>query len=124
MKQFTFIIGSALLFTLMSFMGNSTSDMAKVSGTYGVCDYEKLLPITLQLALNKDSSFHFVDRTNAAKPIDVTGTWELKDKTITLKNYTSARPIHNKWKLDGNTGCIKSRKGMTYYRICNVNVCK
>lgn len=78
------------------------------------------LPFTFELSLNADKTFHYVNNSVPGKAIDVTGTWEQKGTSIILKNYSSAFPINDKWKLDGDK-CLKSRKGLEFTRLCNLS---
>lgn len=105
-----------LLFTafLLGLMSFTTATNADVIGTYGVGADN---PNTIELVLNADNTFTYKDFSDAQKPIDVQGNWEIKRDVIVLKNYTSNFSFHNKWKIKMDGKVAKSRKGMTFYRL-------
>ncbi|MEZ4775604.1 MAG: hypothetical protein R3D00_20630 [Bacteroidia bacterium] len=92
-------------------------------GTYGVgvCDGIAVENIQVQLTLNEDFTFHYINNSNPSKRINVSGTWTLKGKTIRLKDYSSATAIPAEWMIAANYPCLKSRKGMEFTRLCQVN---
>lgn len=124
MKTFKLLIGILVLAALFSFKTKQKLDIKAVAGTYGVCSYQSEGKSLLSLILKEDQTFHYIDKTNPNKPIDVTGNYELNNNQIVLKNYKTTYKFHTKWKIDGNTKCIKARKGLTFYRLCNVEECK
>lgn len=124
MKSIKLVMYVFILITMLSFKNKEKLTIKVVAGTYGVCSYESKSESILKLVLNQDQTFHFIDKTNAKKPIDVTGSWNLQNNTIQLKGYTCNYSIHHKWKIDNNQLCIKSRKGLNFYRLCNVKECK
>jgi hypothetical protein len=113
-----------VLATIFSFKTKQKLDVKAVEGTYGVCSYQSSGKSILSLILNQDQTFHYIDNTNPSKPIDVTGNYELNNNQIVLQNDKTTYQFHTKWKIDGNTKCIKARKGLTFYRLCNVDECK
>ncbi len=123
MKSLKLITGMTALLLIMSFGKEPVSSQLSMSGKYGVCSYENNIPAYLELTLNEDNTFHYIDKTNAAKPIDTKGNWTMGKNTIMLSNYQSGFAIHNKWKVDKNTKCLKSKRGMTFYRLCNIASC-
>lgn len=124
MKSIKLVMYVFVLMTVLSFKNEKLLTIKAVAGTYGVCNYHSEGKSILSLVLNKDQTFHFIDKTNTKKPIDVIGSWDLQNNTIQLKGYTSEYKIHHQWKIDANLLCIKARKGLTFYRLCNVKECK
>lgn len=124
MKTFKILIGILVLTTIFSFKNKQKLDVKAVAGTYGVCSYEISNKAVLNLVLNLDKTFRYIDNTNPKKAIDLTGNYELVNNRIVLQNYTSTFKFHTNWKIDGNTKCIKARKGLTFYRLCNTEACK
>jgi hypothetical protein len=124
MKSIKLVMYVFVLMTVLSFKNKAQLTIKAVAGTYGVCSYQSEGKAMLSLVLNEDQTFHFIDKTNAKKPIDVKGSWDLQNNTIQLKGYTSENKIHHQWKIDANQKCIKARKGLTFYRLCNVKECK
>jgi hypothetical protein len=95
-----------------------------VTGGYGVCSGEGIRVESPQLKLNADNTFYYLDSSDPGKKIEVTGTWVNNNGTVILKDYTSPYTFHTKWKMDKNGKCIKSHKGMTFYRLCDTGKCK
>ena len=124
MKTFKILISILVLSIIFSFKTKQKLDIKLVAGTYGVCSYQSSGKAVLSLALNQDKTFHFIDNTNTNKPIDVMGNYEVINNQIVLQNYKTTYKFHTKWKIDGDTKCIKARKGLTFYRLCNVAECK
>lgn len=87
------------------------------AGVYGVSSDP--LPFVFELSLNADKTFHYVNNSVPGKAIDVSGTWEQNGDKINLSNYTSPFPINDTWKVD-SYGCLKSRKGLEFTRLCNI----
>jgi len=118
------IIAALAVFMLMSFSRSKTLNM--LTGTYSTCGCEN--PIDGEkkfgLTLNADNTFHYFDYTNPIEKIDVNGNWILSKNIISLKNYSSAFKIEQQWKVEKNGKCIKSRMGLKFTRICNVEACK
>ena len=100
-----------ILLTLFSFTGITELDFV---GTYGVSEND---PARIELTLNKDKTFTYKDLSNPAKPIDVKGSWSVKNNEILLKNYDSEFSFHTKWKIMKDGMVAKSRKGMTFYTL-------
>jgi hypothetical protein len=124
MKTFKILISILVLATIFSFKTKQKLDIKAVAGTYGVCSYQSEGKSLLSLILNDDKTFHYIDKTNPNKPIDVTGNYELSNNQIVLQNFKTTHQFHTKWKIDGNTKCIKAHKGLNFYRLCNVAECK
>ena len=111
-----FISSAILAFTFMSFTGKKPSTSG-VSGTYGVCSSE-VSSQKLELTLNEDKSFHYINNTNPDNSIDITGIWSQKGNVISLNNLSSDIDINDKWTIDKKDNCISSRKGILWTRLC------
>lgn len=102
------------VFMLASFSSKSESD---VSGVYGVCGVEVTI---VELSLNADHTYSYIDRSNSLAPIELTGTWEEKGNHIELSS-NSDHKFHNKWKISNDGTVAKSRKGMSFYRLGRID---
>jgi len=95
------------------------------TGTYGVCCTAINKENTsIELTLNDDHSFRYVDNTKGEKKINVNGTWEQQGNTVILRNISEKVNMSTKWKIDGSFKCLKSRKGLCWTRICHLGDCK
>ncbi len=93
------------------------------TGTYGVCG---CAPAggngpTISLALDEDGSFRYVNGTDPEAPIDVTGHWETVKEKVTL--WTASGEEFETWTVDKNTNCLRSRKGLLFTRLCQLEAC-
>jgi hypothetical protein len=120
MKSIKVLIGVLVLIGLFSFKNKQKLNVKLVTGTYAVCNGNNIL----SLKLKDDNTFLFTDNTNPNNKLSISGNWELNNNTIVLKNTVSETNFHNKWKFDFKYNCIKSRKGITFYRLCNETKCK
>ncbi len=125
MKKIILPLSTALI--LISLAAFSLKEKLTLqTGTYGVCPCEPSDANSSEIALtlNDDHTFRYSDQSNPKKKINLSGNWELTNNTILLKNYTTSFAIHDKWTIDKNEKCIKSRVGLNYCRLCNVSACK
>jgi len=86
-------------------------------GTFGVSLSD---PSEIKLILNADYSFYYQDFSVADKKIVSKGQWTLKGNKIVLNDSNSNTKFHNVWAFDKNGQVAKSRKGMSFYRLCKV----
>jgi hypothetical protein len=127
MKKLGIILGIVFIgLTIVSFKTNYASEKIIKPGIYGVCDCEnsEANAEKVELSINKDFTFQYYDNSNPSAVIDVKGNWEMKDNSILLKDYTSGISIHNKWECDADGKCIRSRKGLEFIRLVNIEMCK
>ena len=106
--QLSFLV---VLCAIYSFTPVSNSS---IYGVYGVSEND---PSSIELTINKDQTFSFIDNSNPNKQINVSGKWEQKGRYIVLENDEYAHSFHQKWRVVKNGEVAKSRKGMTFYTI-------
>lgn len=115
----------SLSLMLLSFTPPSSPAAHNVrTGTYGVCG---CLPAAasgpaISLTLDEVGSFRYVNSTNPAKPIDVTGRWEMAKGKVTLRSASGE--VFGTWSMDKDTNCLRSRKGLLFTRLCHLEVCQ
>ena len=110
MKYLKYISAVLITLTIFSFKVDST---VNVVGVYGC----SCTPKVVELTINQDSSFQYMDHSNTEKPIDAKGTWTIKKGHLLLNGSDESVKFHNNWKLDDTCNAIKARKGMTFYRL-------
>ncbi|UPT67297.1 MAG: hypothetical protein M0D57_00955 [Sphingobacteriales bacterium JAD_PAG50586_3] len=95
-------------------------------GSYGVCDCEGAgsKEIMVRLTVNEDFTFSYINNADPAKKVDITGKWVWDGDKVFLKEHNSPYPIHDRWAIDKNSSCIKSRLVMNYTRLCKLQPCK
>lgn len=111
-----------VVLTTMSFKDKNPLEKV-MTGAYGVCNCDTESGAKVELTINEDFTFHYYDNYNPSKIIDIKGNWALNENTLLLKDYKSDFSIHNKWTLDKNEKCLKSRKGLEWTRLCHVKSC-
>lgn len=104
----------SLCIGLMAFQSSSPATQVK-TGTYS---YTSDADAQLLLQLNNDNTFRYVNITNPAQPIDLSGRWSLTGRVIVLGAYDENVKIANSWKIDKNDNCLRSRHGLLWTRLC------
>jgi hypothetical protein len=93
------------------------------AGTYGVCSCnEPGSTSKLELTINDDHTFRYFNNTVPGKNIDMHGTWEMKGNTVVLSDTITA--YSEKWTIDKNEKCLKSRQGLMFTRLCHLQLCQ
>lgn len=125
MKHLKNILVIIILSALISFQkplpkGNPAT------GTYSVCDCETQdkPKVSVELKLNDDNTFNYIDNTVADKKVNIIGQWKMRGDRIVLKEYGQPLKIHDVWHVARDRNCIKSRKGMEWRRLCLIKDCK
>lgn len=120
MKRTLYVLTLASALLLSSFSNaKDPAGSSTAAGVYGVGSSGSL-PFTFELSLNADHTFHYVNTSVPGKAIDVTGTWEQHGDKVKLSNYSSKFAINDTWRVD-SYGCLKSRKGLEFTRLCNLS---
>jgi hypothetical protein len=122
MKSMKILLAAMVVLSTLSFTENPI--VKDVAGTYGICDCDGTTSSKIELTISPDYTFHYVDNDNLAKKVDITGKWTLDGSTIRLKDFETPFAIHEKWNLDKNDKCLKSRRGMEWRRLCLIQPCK
>jgi len=86
-------------------------------GTYGVSSSD---PSQIKLTINADNTFYYQDFSVSDKKIIVEGNWMLKGKKVVLKSNVSGKRFHDVWTFVEDGQVAKSRKGLTFYRLCRL----
>lgn len=86
-------------------------------GTYGVSASD---PSQITLTIHTDNTFYYQDFSVPDKKIVVKGYWTLKGNKILLKDSKSNDKYHNVWTISGNGQIARSRKGLSFYRLCKM----
>lgn len=94
------------------------------TGTYGVCGCAPAAANgpAISLSLDEGGSFRYVNGTDPAEPIDVTGRWEMAKEKVTL--WSASGAVVGTWSMDKNTNCLRSRKGLLFTRLCHLEACQ
>lgn len=71
----------------------------------------------LSLKINEDGTYNFCDYSNMKKQVKVTGNWIQERDRIVLQGNENVK-FHNSWKMDPDCACLKAKKGLTFYRLC------
>ncbi len=105
----------ATIILMASFTGRNTHDFI---GTYGVSSSD---PSQIKLTIHSNHTFYYQDFSVSDKKIVIEGTWTLEDNKVVLIDDKATEKFHNVWSFDENGQIAKSRKGLTFYRLCKMN---
>jgi hypothetical protein len=114
----------AILLVFISFKSDSISYEEIFIGEYGICNLENTRLSSLRLSLESNHTFKYLEVISSTETISSTGTWTVKDNTIILLPVNAGNIIPLNWKSDSDARYLKARKGLKYYRICNLKSCK
>lgn len=87
------------------------------TGTYGVSAADAS---QIKLTINADHTFYYQDFSIPDKKMIINGNWTLNGKKILLADNHSKKNFHNVWTFEENGAVAKSRKGLTFYRLCKI----
>jgi hypothetical protein len=87
-------------------------------GTYSVSASD---PSQIKLIINSDHTFYYQDFSVSEKKIVIKGNWTVRGNKVILKDNDSNLKFHNVWTFDKNGQKAKSRRGLTFYRLCKIN---
>lgn len=105
----------ATVFLMSSFAEKNTEHFI---GIYGVSESD---PAQIKLTINADRTFFYQDFSISEKKILTKGNWTLRGNKVFLKDDNTNIKFHNVWTFDENGQVAKSRKGLTFYRLCKIH---
>lgn len=118
------LFAGMFLLAILSFTAFKPKEQLQFkTGTYGACSFDNQNATKIELTINSDSTFRYYDNSNRANVADVKGKWTRKGNTILLKDFSSDRTVPDQWQIDKNEKCLKSRRGLEFIRICNLENC-
>jgi hypothetical protein len=85
--------------------------------TYGVSEND---PSQIELQLNSNFEFTYQDFSDPNQKIKTAGTYTLDKNTVVLSSRSDVSKFHDKWKLSDDKKTAKSRKGLTFYTLMQV----
>ncbi len=113
---FKFLTIIAAIILMSSFTEKNANEFI---GNYGVSASD---PAQIKLTINSDHTFYYQDFSIHDKKIAVKGNWIQKGRKVILKDSKSENKFHNVWTFAENGQVAKSRKGLSYYRLCKINI--
>lgn len=111
--QFFTLLAAALLLSSFSF-----TNPYDFIGTYGVSEAD---PAQIQLVIRADQTFTYQDMSSASNKINVSGSWTYTNGKVTLTDAKSDVRFHNVWSIEKDGQVAKSRKGLSFYRLCKIS---
>jgi hypothetical protein len=108
-------LSAVISIILLSSFSNRNVD--EFTGTYGVSNSDT---DQIRLTINSDHTFYYQDFSIPDKEIVVKGNWTMKNKKVVLNSPSSEGKFHNVWSFVDNGQVAKSRKGLTFYRLCKI----
>ena len=71
-----------------------------------------------QIILNADYTFRYIDKTDKNAPIDISGKWKIVEEEVILLDVNNKK-VMNELEITREGKCLKARKGMAFYTLCN-----
>ena len=103
------------IIVLSSFTNKNANEFI---GTYGVSESDHS---QITLTIHADHTFSYQDFSASDKIIAVEGKWTMKGQKVILQDTNSAdTKFHNVWSFVENGQVAKSRKGLSFYRLCRI----
>ncbi len=110
------ILTLTLLATVILMSSFSIKNTDQFTGTYGVSASD---PAQIKLILNPDHTFYYQDFSISDKKIVTRGNWTVKGNKVVLEDNDIK--FHTVWTFEKNGEVAKSRKGLTFYRLCKTD---
>lgn len=86
-------------------------------GTYGVSSSG---PSQIVLTINADHTFYYQDLSVEGKEVIINGSWTQQGRKVVLKDNKASEAFHDLWSFVDNGQVAKSRKGLSFYRLCKI----
>jgi hypothetical protein len=97
----------------------STKAQSNVIKTFGVPPAD---PSNIKLVLHADRTFTYQDFSHPTQKIKVSGTYTTHGAHLKLKASSEEQyAFHDRWKMVKQETSIKSRKGLTFYRLARLD---
>lgn len=104
-----FFLSSIFILCILSF---TPTDNSSFHGTFGASELDTS---GIVLKINEDKSFNYSDLSNTPQAINVTGKWEIRNRTVYLSQFESDAKFHTAWKISKDGTKVFSRAGGTFY---------
>lgn len=89
-------------------------------GTFGVPDAD---PAQIKLTINADQTFYYQEFSSANNKVAINGNWRFDGKKLILTDSEkNTHKFHNVWRFTENGNVAKSRSGLSFYRLCRIDV--
>lgn len=112
------LLFSSILFSmLVLFSSFRDHPEQRIVGTYAVSEDD---PSAIRLNLMEDHTYTYQDLSNPRKAIRVSGTWATENNRVRLHALNSHYLYHSTWVISADGMVAKSRKGLSFYRLCRV----
>lgn len=123
MKQLlSYLFVSVFVFSVTTLKASDNPKRIK-SGVYGCCSCMGGGNKIIELTLNQDQTFTYIDNSNPSKKLSLNGTWKTEGDKIYLNSSNGQKSFHRKWKYSAEGKCIRSRYKMNFRRICEPGPC-
>ena len=106
------------LMTIIVLSSFTNKNPGEFIGTYSVSETD---PAQITLTINADHTYTYQDFSASDKKIAVEGKWTMKGQKVILQDNNSGIKFHDVWSFDDNGQVAKSRKGLSFYRLCKIN---
>ena len=105
------------LMTIIALSSFTNNNPGEFIGTFGASSSDLA---QIKLTINADHTFTYQDFSSPENKIDVKGNWTLKGQKVILQDNSTDVKFHDEWSFDDNGQVAKSRKGLSFYRLCRI----
>jgi hypothetical protein len=121
MKNLFFLL--ALSWALTSYISESESSFKAGVFSACTCADNQAYKSQIKVSFMADNQFEIIDTRNPSVVATTVGTWEISKKQHIQLFPKNEMNFSDKWKLEKDGTCIKSRKGLNWIRLCNIEQC-
>lgn len=107
-----FLFSFGTLLAILSWSFGFSSDPEIRFGKFG--GDGKTAPL---IELKPDKTFHYLDLTKSSNPIDISGTWEIRNQEVHLLRVTQ-KHVMKELEIIRDGKCLKARKQFAFYTLC------
>ena len=105
------------LMTIIVLSSFTNKNPGEFIGTYSVSETD---PAQITLTIHADHTFTYQDYSASENKIDAKGHWTLKGQKVILQDNSTDVKFHDEWSFDEKGQVAKSRKGLSFYRLCRI----
>jgi hypothetical protein len=124
MKLFKTMNLLAIVLMFISFKNTPSPIEELIVGEYGICAHDNTTESSINLKLQSNHTFTYREVISSNETISSAGNWSLKNNSLVLNNIGTSVKMPLVWHADSNASFLKARKGLKFYRICNLKTCK
>lgn len=109
-RTYALLIIGVISLSPSAFAAEKTDPMV---GTFG-----RIGSTQIQLTINDDFTFSYQDYSSNENNGSIDGTWAFRRGKVVLTATCTEKKFHQVWKITNRGQTAKSRKGLSFFRLC------